>query len=111
MVHEYAMGTRVTSLRVSPAGATEATRRVHDEEVRELADVAFRAALQIVDEHRPQLDQLAATPLANEVLEREDIERIMGDVPHAAPPRIGTAELGIAAATAVRPAGPRQRRG
>jgi cell division protease FtsH len=109
MVHEYAMGTGITSLRVAgDDAASEATRRVRDEEVRELADEAFRAALSIIDAHRPQLDALAATLLANEVLERPDIERIMGDVPSVAPPRIG--ELGIAAATAMKPAGRPERR-
>ena len=107
MVHEYAMGTGVTSLRVRDDNASEATRRVRDEEVRELADEAFRAALAIIDRHRPQLDELAATLLANEVLERKDIERIMGDLPSEAPRRIG--ELSIAAATAVHPAAPPKR--
>ncbi len=108
MVHEYAMGTGVTSLRVQDDNAAEATRRVRDEEVRELADEAFRAALAIIDRHRPQLDELAATLLANEVLERKDIERIMGDLPSEAPRRIG--ELSIAAATAMHPAEPPKRR-
>ena len=42
------------------------------------------------------------TLLTKEVLERPDIDRIMGDVPRAAPQRIG--ELSVAAATAVKPA-------
>ena len=50
MVHEYAMGTGSSSLRAIDDGAAEATRRVRDAEVRELADEAFRAAH--VD-HRP----------------------------------------------------------
>ena len=50
---------------------------------------------------RVQLDELASTLRANEVLERPDIDRIMGHVPRAAPPRIG--KLSIAAATAVKP--------
>jgi cell division protease FtsH len=105
MVHDYAMGTEITSLRVASDGAaSEVSRRVRDEEVRELADEAFRAARMILDGHRPELDQLASTLLANEVLERDDIDRIMGEVPRAAPPRVGNGELGIAAATAVRPA-------
>jgi cell division protease FtsH len=108
MIHEYAMGTGITSLRVVAEGAAEATRRVRDEEVRELADEAFRAALAIIDAHRPQLDELAATLLTNEVLERGDINRIMGDLPSVAPRRIG--ELGIAAATAASPARPPDRR-
>jgi cell division protease FtsH len=105
MVHEYAMGTGITSLRAADS-ASEATRRVRDEEVRELADEAFRAAIALIDAHRPQLDELAQTLLSNEVLEREDIDRIMGDVPRAASRRIGGGELGIAAATATSPARP-----
>jgi cell division protease FtsH len=104
MVHEYAMGTGITSLRVSPERASEATRKLRDREVHELADEAFRAAKGMLDSHRRELDQLATTLLTNEVLERDDIDRIMGDVPRAAPPRRGEGELGLAAATAVRPA-------
>ena len=108
MVHEYAMGTGSGSLRASTDGAAEATRRVRDAEVRELADEAFRAATALLDSHREQLDALAGTLLINEVLEREDIERIMGDTPPAAPRRIG--ELSVAAATALNPARPPRRR-
>jgi cell division protease FtsH len=102
MVHEYAMGTGSGSLRALADGAAEATRRRLDDEVRELADEAFRAATAILDTHRPQLDALASTLLANEVLERGDIDRIMGDTPAVAPERVG--ELSVAAATAVHPA-------
>ncbi|HUE26211.1 MAG TPA: cell division protein FtsH, partial [Solirubrobacteraceae bacterium] len=108
MVHEYAMGTGSGALRASSDGAAEATRRVRDAEVRELADEAFRAALATLDSHRKQLDQLAGTLLTNEVLERADIERILGDTPPAAPRRIG--ELSVAAATALNPAPPQRRR-
>jgi ATP-dependent Zn protease len=108
MVHEYAMGTGSGSLRAVDDGAAEATRRIRDTEVRELADEAFRAATAVLDSHREQLDALAATLLANEVLERDDIDRVMGDTPPAAPRRIG--ELSVAAATALNPAPP-QRRG
>jgi cell division protease FtsH len=103
MVHDYAMGTVTSSLKVVPERASEATRRIRDEEVREIADEAFRAAEAIIDSHRSQIDELALTLLSNEVLEREDIERIMSGVPLVAPPRIGGA-LGIAAATAMSPA-------
>jgi cell division protease FtsH len=104
MVYEYAMGTGTTSLRVVGDDASESTRRVRDEEVRELAEEGFRAALALIDDHRTQLDQLALTLLNNEVLERPDIDRILGDVPRAAPSRRGSGELGIAAATAKAPA-------
>jgi cell division protease FtsH len=110
MVHEYAMGTGIKSLRAVDDHAAEMTRRVHDEEVRELADEAYRAATAIIDGHRAHLDELAATLLANEVLERPDIERIMKDVPAAAPPRMGSGALGIAAATAESPSAPHVRR-
>jgi cell division protease FtsH len=103
MIHEYAMGTGLGAMRVLSDGASEAARRVHDEETREVADEAFRAALGIVGGHRAQLDELAATLLSNEVLEREDIDRVMHGVPKAAPPRIGRGELGIAAAARVKP--------
>jgi cell division protease FtsH len=107
MVFEYAMGTGSGSMRAIDQGAAEATRRVRDAEVRELADEAFRAATSIVDAHRAELDALATTLLSNEVLERKDIDRIMGHVPRAAPSRIG--QLSVAAATALNPASPHQR--
>jgi cell division protease FtsH len=109
MIHDYAMGTGIRSLRVVPEGAAEATRKVRDDEVRELADESFRSAIALIDSHRPQLDDLAGTLLTNEVLERGDIDRIMGDVPRAAPRRLGGGELGIAAATAASPAPPPRR--
>ena len=102
MVGEYAMGTGSSSLPASSNGAAEATLRVHDREVSALAEEAWRSALAVIDSHRPQLDALAQRLLSNEVLERGDIEQIMGDTPPAAPRRIG--ELSIAAATAVKPA-------
>ena len=102
MVHEYAMGTSSGSLRATDDGAAEATRRVRDAEVRELADAAYRAAARLIDTHRVHLDELAGTLLANEVLERADIDRIMGDVQKAGSRRMG--ELSVAAATAVNPA-------
>jgi cell division protease FtsH len=104
MVHEYAMGTGITSLRAAGDGVSDATRRVRDEEVRELADEAFRAAIELLDEHRLQLDEMAATLLAKEVIERVDIDRIMHGVPTARPDRRPAGGLGLAAATAVRPA-------
>jgi cell division protease FtsH len=110
MVHEYAMGTGIRSLRAIDNGASESTRRVRDAEIHELADEAYRAATSIVDSHRVQLDKLAATLLKNEVLERPDIDRIMKDVPAAAPPRIGGGVVEIAAATAEHPAKQPERR-
>src|ERR1700744_1795180 len=48
MIHDYAMGTGFTSLRVNSEMLSESTRRVRDEEVRELADEAFRAATELL---------------------------------------------------------------
>jgi cell division protease FtsH len=102
MIREYAMGTGSSALPAMGEIAAESTRRVYDAEVREVADEAFRSAIGLLDSHRDQLDALATTLLANEVLERADISRIMGDTPPAAPSRIG--ELRVAAATASNPA-------
>jgi cell division protease FtsH len=110
MVSEYAMGTGSSSLRATADGAAESTRRVRDAEVRELADEAFRASIALIDSHREQLDALAGTLLTNEVLERDDIVKIMGDTPAAAPSR-RSGELSVAAATALNPAPPQRRRG
>ncbi len=107
MVHEYAMGTVSSSLPAHGNDAAESTRRVRDAEVSELADEAFRAAVKLIDSNRTQLDALASTLLSNEVLERPDIDRIMGQTPPAAPRRIG--ELSVAAATALHPARPPRR--
>jgi cell division protease FtsH len=102
MVREYAMGNSSSSLPGGDDGEAEGTRRVHDREISELADEAFRAAVKLLDTHRRQLDALAERLLTNEVLERDDINQVMGDTPPAAPSRIG--ELSIAAATAANPA-------
>ena len=81
MVHEYAMGTGMTSLRADRRGRRRVTRRRLDDEVRELADEAFRARYaRSSTPTAPQLDELASTLLSNEVLERADIDVIMGDV-------------------------------
>jgi hypothetical protein len=50
-----------------------------DEEQQYLTDLAHRRALKMVGDNRPLLDSLARTLLENEVLEREDIERLVSD--------------------------------
>jgi cell division protease FtsH len=83
MVHEYAMGTSIVSRKVSAEGGqvSDRTRQLRDEEQQHLADEAMRACVRLITEHRDKLDQLAAQLLRNEVLEREDIDRIMDGVP------------------------------
>jgi cell division protease FtsH len=80
MVHEYAMGTSISSLRVNAEGGSvsDRTRHIRDEEQQHLADEAMRMSLRIIREHREEVDALAFALLRNEVLTREDIERIVG---------------------------------
>jgi len=80
MVHDYAMGTTLNSLRVSHEGGavSDRTRQMRDEEQQHLADEGLRMAQRLVREHRSTLDEMAHALLENEVLTREDIERIMG---------------------------------
>jgi cell division protease FtsH len=97
MVHEYAMGTAdaAGSAWVDLESASEVTRRVRDEERRELAGSAERAARALLEAHRAQLDALAAALLEREALDREDLDRLLGDVPRAA--RRGAGALRVAA--------------
>jgi cell division protease FtsH len=82
MVHEYAMGTSISSLKLSAEGGavSDRTRELRDSEQQHLADEAMRRAVRLITEHREQLDGLAAGLLRNEVLEREDIDRVMNGV-------------------------------
>jgi cell division protease FtsH len=79
MIHDYAMGTSITSRKVSAHGGevSDRTRELRDDEQQHLADEAKRAATKLIVEHRDKLDELAGQLLRNEVLERGDIERIM----------------------------------
>jgi cell division protease FtsH len=83
MVHDYAMGASATGQRawIDVDVASEASKRVRDEEQRELAYLAERAATDIVTRHRDKLDELAEALLEHEVVGREDLDRILGDVP------------------------------
>jgi cell division protease FtsH len=83
MVHEYAMGTSITSLQVSSEGGavSDRTRQLRDEEQQHLTDEAMRGAARLITEHRDKLDALAEALLRNEALERADIDRIMDGVP------------------------------
>ena len=50
-----------------------------DEEQQFIADQAHRRAQQMIAEHRALLEAFAQTLLDKEVLEREDIERLVGE--------------------------------
>jgi cell division protease FtsH len=105
MVHEYAMGTTITSRRVSASGGevSDRTRELRDEEQQHLADEAKRAALRILTEHRAKLDRIAETLLADEVLDRAGLDRIMAGTPRLR--RVAGAGLRVVAAAAVPPRG------
>jgi cell division protease FtsH len=83
MIHDYAMGTTITSRRVSAEGGlvSDRTRELRDDEQQHLSDEAMRAAVKLILDHREKLDELARELLENEVLERDDIERIMSGTP------------------------------
>jgi len=85
MVHDYAMGANQAP-QATPAGAdapSDLTRRISDEEQRELAFEAHRAAWALIDGHRELLATFAEELLANEVLERSQIDAIMDGVPRS----------------------------
>ncbi len=83
MVHDYAMGTSISALRVSAEGGavSDRTRQLRDEEQQHFAEEAMRSAIRLITEHRDRLDALAGALLRDEVLERDEIERIMAGVP------------------------------
>ncbi|MBJ7471679.1 MAG: AAA family ATPase [Solirubrobacteraceae bacterium] len=83
MIYEYAMGTEEGSQRAVDDAhlVSDSTRRVRDEERRDLAFEARRIAWGIITTHRAELDALAAELLEHEVLERDEIDRIMANTP------------------------------
>src|SRR5262249_50604353 len=98
MIHEWAMGTSVSALMFAEEGGavSDRTRELRDAEQQHLADEAMRRAVKLLVTHRSYLDELANALLRYEVLEREDIERIMSDV--ATPKKIAAGQLWVAAA-------------
>src|SRR5438105_3882703 len=80
MVHDYGMGSALSARKIGIEGdeLSDMTRRIRDQEENELADEAQRMARDLLMRHRDKLDELAESLLANEVLERAEIDRIMG---------------------------------
>ena len=79
MVTDYGMGTSITSRRlpVDDYSVSEHSRRIVDEEQQEMTDRAFRRARDMIMENRPLLNAFAEHLLRQEVLERNDIERLV----------------------------------
>jgi cell division protease FtsH len=79
MVTEYGMGTELHSRKL-PAddySLSDNTRRMIDDEQQFITDQAYRRAQRIVEENKVLLEGFAYTLLEREVLEREDIERLV----------------------------------
>jgi cell division protease FtsH len=51
-----------------------------DNEVRQMIDQAHDEALEILQEHRAKLDELASTLIERETIDRDEVERILADV-------------------------------
>ena len=63
---------------------SDATRRMIDDEQQYIADQAHRRAGRLVEDNRDLLEAFARTLLEKEVLERADIDRLLGARPGAA---------------------------
>jgi cell division protease FtsH len=107
MVNEYAMGASASGQRawIDLKSASETSLRIRDEEQRELVFEAEALARDLLVRHRAKLDELACELLANEVLERADLDRILGEVPRAERTR-GAMPLRLAATDPAPPADP-----
>jgi cell division protease FtsH len=82
MIHQYAMGSGdAPQAALKDQALSDLTRRIRDEEQRELAFEAHRGAWELITNHRELLDRIAAELLENETLERGQIDRIMEGVP------------------------------
>jgi len=98
MVHDYAMGSNQApqAAMVDGDALSDLSRRIRDEEQRELAFEAQRAAWGLIEGHRDLLERFAQELLANEVLERGQIDALMAGVP-LGEPRRPTGEVRLAA--------------
>ena len=80
MVAEFGMGNSMSSRRlaIDDYAISDNTRRLVDEEQADITDVAYRRAHNMIVTNRDLLDELAQGLLDQEVLERADIDRIVG---------------------------------
>lgn len=81
MVYEYGMGTSIRSHQVpsNDWNVSEMMRQRRDEEVTEIAEEAYRGAQGLINDHRDLLDEIAYKLLEEEVIEQEEIAKIMAD--------------------------------
>jgi cell division protease FtsH len=64
---------------------SERTAQMVDDEVKRLIDEAYARAMQIISENRELLDRIAVALLDRETIDREDLDRLVRDLP--LPPR------------------------
>jgi cell division protease FtsH len=64
-----------------------------DREVRRFLDLGDKRARLVLTTYRQRLDQLAGTLVAQETLERQDLENLLGDLPQGLPPDGTTTRL------------------
>jgi cell division protease FtsH len=109
MVTQYGMGTELMSkqLPADDYSMSDHTRRLVDEEQQYMTDLAHRRAMKLVAEHRTLLEAFAFALLEHEVLEREDIERMVavyrGETGRPVPVELEPGPAEIAAAEAEPP--------
>jgi cell division protease FtsH len=76
------VGQIVTSVGEMPLTLAESTRREIDLAVGGMVDAAYTEALELLQEHRSQLDQLAAAVLEHEQLDREALTEVLWEIQH-----------------------------
>ena len=86
----------------------ESTHRVIDEEVERMIAEAYRDAIVLIEEHRAQLERLAAALMASEDLDRLEIAASLGE---ARPRRLPRPHPGPRPEPALRPPAPTARHG
>ncbi len=80
MVTQYGMSTLGARLiPTSDYAVSDTTRQRVDEAEEELAAGAYARARRLIVENRPLLERIATTLLRNEIIEREEIERIVAE--------------------------------
>jgi cell division protease FtsH len=82
MVFEWGMGSSTTShqMRADNYALSEETKRLRDQEQREITDRAYEEALRLVQAHRHHLDTLARALLEKETLDRGEIDALLVDL-------------------------------